>query len=77
MKREGTEVCGHCGGWGGIQANPTPLDSQEAWLLCRTSSGVGLCWDLEEPQWPYSVGPVLLGLGLDVYAHGPTETTMV
>ena len=25
---------------------------QEAWLFCRTSSGVRLCWELEEPEEP-------------------------
>ena len=25
---------------------------KEAWLFCRTSSGVRLCWELEEPKGP-------------------------
>ena len=25
---------------------------KEAWLFCRTSSGVRLCWELEEPTGP-------------------------
>ena len=25
---------------------------REAWLFCRTSSGVRLCWELEEPKGP-------------------------
>ena len=25
---------------------------KEAWLSCRTSSGVRLCWELEEPKGP-------------------------
>ena len=25
---------------------------EESWLFCTTSSGVRLCWELEEPQGP-------------------------
>ena len=28
------------------------LIRKEAWLFCRTSSGVRLCWELEEPEGP-------------------------
>jgi len=29
----------------------------EAWPFCRTSSGVRLCWELEEPKGPTGPGP--------------------
>ena len=29
---------------------------KEAWLFCRTSSGVRLCWELEEPKGPKGSG---------------------
>jgi hypothetical protein len=30
---------------------------KQAWILCRTSAGVRLCWELEEPKGPK--GPVV------------------
>ena len=31
---------------------------KEAWLFCRTSSGVRLCWELEEPKGPQGLNPL-------------------
>ena len=36
---------------GGLNVIP-----KEAWLSCRSSSGVRLCWELEEPNGPKKKG---------------------
>ena len=35
---------------------------KEAWLLCRTSSGVCLCWELEKPKGTTGFRDVILGV---------------
>ena len=51
---------------------------EEAWLFCRTSSGVRLCWELEGPEGPERHGVLLcrlwlLDTSLSVHLKGKAE----
>ena len=51
---------------------------KEAWPLCRTSSGVRLCWELEEPKGPKVDVPSLRYTSVNIRAKprpGPPNQT--
>ena len=43
---------------------------KEAWLFCRTSSGVRLCWELEKPKGPKGVCRVHFDFELTCWNFG-------
>jgi hypothetical protein len=54
------EWCEHCA----VQGGGLDVIRKEAWPFYRTSPGVRLCWELEEPK-----GPEGWKTGADCHAH--------
>jgi len=42
----------HLGPWNASLPGVLNVIRKDAWPFCRTSSGVRLCWELEQPQGP-------------------------